>query len=264
MSSGGERTATSEPRTEAGPASFDSVQWADFRQADGRHYAWQTSFPPLADAERAMVLAAVGGLRGSILEVGCGEGANLHHARGAPLSFVGSDWSTDKLRFARGVHGHGRFATADAAALPFLTGAFDNVLVRDLLHHVARPVDVLRECCRCLRVGGSLVIVEPNPSNPLILLQGLVVRSERHILGRRAACLEREIAATPAEFQSLSWHQPFPVARMVFHHRLGLPRLARWRGVRAFVAAVEIAGRALPRWAWCYMVIRCRRTEPGG
>ncbi|MDO8560562.1 MAG: riboflavin kinase [bacterium] len=50
---------------------------------------------------------------------------------------------------------------ADAEALPFDDGAFNNIVGIDMLHHLRRPLRFLREAQRVLSPGGRLVLLEP-------------------------------------------------------------------------------------------------------
>jgi SAM-dependent methyltransferase len=50
---------------------------------------------------------------------------------------------------------------ADGKRLPIRSGALGNVLFMDVIHHIARPLDVLAECQRVLRPGGRVVLLEP-------------------------------------------------------------------------------------------------------
>ncbi len=52
-------------------------------------------------------------------------------------------------------------AACDAQALPFADGAFANIVMVDVLHHIERPVRFLTEAVRVLRPGGRLVALEP-------------------------------------------------------------------------------------------------------
>lgn len=50
---------------------------------------------------------------------------------------------------------------ADAHHLPFSAGAFANVVLFDVLHHLERPRRFLAEAARVLERGGRLIAVEP-------------------------------------------------------------------------------------------------------
>jgi SAM-dependent methyltransferase len=63
--------------------------------------------------------------------------------------------STDILSFP------GIDAVADAHRLPFAEGSFAGVVMLDVLHHLERPIEFLREASRVLRPGGRLAMMEP-------------------------------------------------------------------------------------------------------
>jgi SAM-dependent methyltransferase len=50
---------------------------------------------------------------------------------------------------------------ADAHRLPFSDGCFAGIVMLDVLHHLERPIDFLREASRILKVGGHLAMIEP-------------------------------------------------------------------------------------------------------
>ena len=50
---------------------------------------------------------------------------------------------------------------ADARQLPFGDATIGNLVITDVLHHLPRPIDFLRDASRSLKPGGHLVILEP-------------------------------------------------------------------------------------------------------
>ncbi|MEZ4502161.1 MAG: methyltransferase domain-containing protein [Dehalococcoidia bacterium] len=100
-----------------------------------------------------------------LLDVGCGPGTiTVGLARAvAPGETVGVDLVPEVVEEARvrGVESgleSLRFETADAYALEFEAGSFDAVHAHQVLQHVARPVEALREWRRVLRSGGLVAV----------------------------------------------------------------------------------------------------------
>jgi SAM-dependent methyltransferase len=50
---------------------------------------------------------------------------------------------------------------ADAHRLPFSNEFFAGVVMLDVLHHLERPIDFLKEAARVLKPGGRLAMIEP-------------------------------------------------------------------------------------------------------
>jgi SAM-dependent methyltransferase len=87
----------------------------------------------------------------------CGEGRILDIGSGtAHIKEVRPDViSTDILSFP------GIDIVADAHRLPFASGAFSGIVMLDVLHHLERPIEFLKEASRVLRPGGRLAMIEP-------------------------------------------------------------------------------------------------------
>jgi SAM-dependent methyltransferase len=84
---------------------------------------------------------------GRVLDIGGGT---------APIKAFRPDVvSTDILSFP------GIDVVADAHRMPFADGHFAGVVMLDVLHHLERPIEFLREASRVLRPGGRLAMIEP-------------------------------------------------------------------------------------------------------
>jgi SAM-dependent methyltransferase len=116
-------------------------------------------------------------IKGKVLEVGCGGGAMAKAIRyyRRDLDVFGCDISRRALAAAQrepmGVH----FSYGDACNIPFLTGAFDAVLMFDILEHLKQPDVAVSEAVRVLGPGGLLHVSVPCEGN-FFTLQGILRR----------------------------------------------------------------------------------------
>src|SRR5205823_2350305 len=111
---------------------------------------WQTHAPYFSATEAELVGALALGPGQRLLEIGCGEGANLYHlGRRLPgVSLYGVDFSVKKAIFCAAQLLREDIpvtsCAADATRLPFADQSFDGVLIRDLLHHLPDRAAALR------------------------------------------------------------------------------------------------------------------------
>jgi SAM-dependent methyltransferase len=84
---------------------------------------------------------------GAILDIGGGT-AHIKESRPDIIS-------ADILSFP------GIDVVADAHRLPFRNSFFAGVVMLDVLHHLERPIEFLREASRVLKFGGRLAMIEP-------------------------------------------------------------------------------------------------------
>ena len=96
----------------------------------------------------------------TVLDVGCGDGtiAHLIKQRRPSLTILGADVLARQ-------HTHIPVALFDGQRLPFLDGAFDVVMLVDVLHHTDDPTILLREAKRVSR--GSVVLKDHTSDQPL-------------------------------------------------------------------------------------------------
>lgn len=239
------------------PGWFHRLQVQYFEHADGAKFRWQTGDPYLARTERALISHIRIGSAQRLLEVGCGEGGNLKLLASPPSQTIGVDYSHEKVRWAADQVSGARFARADATRLPFRDGSFDIVLCRDVLHHmtVSEKKSTFDEIVRVCREAGQIVIIEPNGRSPMVRFQGWMVEAEKDALLNSWSRLEPFFDRQKVGEPQVTWAQPFPVGRMLFHYRWGLPRLSRFLG-GLVLGAERMVGRLIPLQRSAYLVIR--------
>lgn len=234
-----------------------------FGRAAPQHFAWQTEHAYVSERERTLVQSAFLPLGSRILDVGCGEGATLVHLE-QPEGATGIDLFEDKITYARATLPRCRFVVGSAYDLPFDDGAFDHVIVRDLIHHLERPERFVDECARVLAPGGRLDTLETCRNNPLVLAHSLLVPVERGQLRSTMGYL-RGLLGRRFDVASARHHQALPIHRVVFHPELGSPSLAENSVARRVVHALEDAAESIvPQAFWAYLSLRAfKRPLPG-
>jgi SAM-dependent methyltransferase len=228
---------------------------AAFGDAQPDHFDWQTRSPGVAENERALCERAFLPLSRKILDLGCGEGATLYHL-GGPAGAVGIDLFPKKIAFAQQKLPACRFVAGSVYELPFEAASFDQLIVRDVIHHLEQPAAFLDECARVLAPGGRIDVLEPCRYNPLIAAHALMNEAERGEL-RSTPNFLRRLLERRFRVTTLERLQPLPIHRIVFHPQLGRPRLGELPLVRSTVSALERAAeRLLPRSVWAYIHVR--------
>ncbi len=92
-----------------------------------------------------------------LLDVACGGGLLHPHIADKGYRHIGVDVSTKSAEVARR-HGVDEVLIHDIHNIPLPDGYADVVVAGYCLEHVARPFDVVAECCRVLKPGGTLVM----------------------------------------------------------------------------------------------------------
>ncbi|MBI4786235.1 MAG: methyltransferase domain-containing protein [Chloroflexi bacterium] len=97
-----------------------------------------------------------------VLDVGCGIGAYVDKFRGLTAEAFGVDVDPEKLYAARLEKGLRMLAASVSEILPFPNGAFDAVLLHEVIEHVADDRQTVREAHRVVKHGGMLLVFAPN------------------------------------------------------------------------------------------------------
>ena len=87
------------------------------------------------------------GAAGPVLELGGGGGFLRDHVPNLISSEV--------------FHCIGVDAVLDGQMLPFTDGALRGIVMTDVLHHIPQPRRFFSEAARCVRIGGTIVMIEP-------------------------------------------------------------------------------------------------------
>ncbi len=103
--------------------------------------------------------AALRGRR--VLDAGCGYGAFSRLARKRGAHVVSCDIAKNLVVRASAT-APSLGVVGDACALGFKDESFATVISSEMVEHVERPVDAVKELARVLQTGGILVITTPN------------------------------------------------------------------------------------------------------
>lgn len=99
--------------------------------------------------------------RGSLLEIGCGNGFFLEEARRQGYHVQGIEPSEEaRSRAAEDVRG--RIVSGIFRAGVFDGDSFDVIAAFQVLDHLSDPIDVLEECRRILKPGGLILMLHHN------------------------------------------------------------------------------------------------------
>lgn len=128
---------------------------------------WQREFTDGADFEYVEQILPLIGMhlpaRGTLLDVGCGEGQVSRLAVKHGLSAVGVDQARAQLATATVRGGGPAYAQADALALPVADGSVDAAVACLVLEHIPDLDGALAEVGRVLRPGGTFLMLINHP-----------------------------------------------------------------------------------------------------
>lgn len=160
------------------------------------------------DRVEAALKEMVGTTRaGALLDLGAGAGRMLELFAGGAARAVGVDQSPAMLAMARAAMEqaglrHVQLRQGDLYALPVEGGAYDLVILHQVLHYLDDPVRALREALRALAPGGRLVIVDLSPHENESLREAHAHR--RLGFARDEFCAAMEAAGLDVDFREVA------------------------------------------------------------
>lgn len=134
---------------------------------------------------RDRVVAWVHDLSGNLLDIGCATGHLATRLDRSDRHVTAIDFSRDMLkqtrRTAQAVNAHVDLLSADATSVPVATESVDGVMCLGLIEYVECPIDVVAECHRVLKPGGTFVLSLPNALSPFIRIDDAIKRAKNTV-----------------------------------------------------------------------------------
>ncbi|MDD4734567.1 MAG: class I SAM-dependent methyltransferase [Kiritimatiellae bacterium] len=127
-----------------------------------------------------------------ILEVGCGAGFSARYLQNSCRTYTGIDYSADLIEHAKQLNATPNALFQSVNFYEFNTETrYDLILMIGVLHHMNDIPRALKTAKQLLKPGGSLVVNEPQPANPLFSH----LRKLRTKVDSSYSCEQQELSA---------------------------------------------------------------------
>src|ERR1051325_612418 len=124
-------------------------------------YVWRAG----QERRLEMIVRAAGeGIKGGILENGCGVGMYMEHLSPFGGKMIGLEYDFERAAEARINSPH--IINAAGESLPLPAGAFDLILRHEVIEHVQDDRAAICEMIRVLQPGGRIALFCPNRGYP--------------------------------------------------------------------------------------------------
>lgn len=97
-----------------------------------------------------------------VLDIGGGTGRFAGELRKKGFDVTVVDIDKQLLEYGASQHKHIKFVHGNALHLPFKDNSFDEVVMEQIIEHIPKQQQVIREAHRVLRKGGRLILSTPN------------------------------------------------------------------------------------------------------
>ena len=100
-----------------------------------------------------------------LLDAGCGTGELSGNLVNRGFNVIALDLGFESIHRAHAKYSKENinipFVQGDVYRLPYKDGCFDAVVISEILEHLEKPQDALREAARILRPGGHIIVSTP-------------------------------------------------------------------------------------------------------
>lgn len=245
-----------------------------FSGSNYQRFLWQTENDYIREKEQILLeevsLEINQGNR--ILEIGCGEGANLvnlaklQSLRGKKVFgldfFYNLCWQPiqSKYNFV--------FLCGDGRFLPFQSEVFDTVFFKDVLHHLTKPEErvFLKEILRVVKPTGKIILIEANGKNLIMRLFSFTDKSEHRLRQISAEYIEGLLAEfNRLKTDKLTTKEETAFFRVLLHYKFGFPFLAKQKRLLSLIEKVVLVIKyvlGLTQKAYVVGVIRKNGVKP--
>jgi 2-polyprenyl-3-methyl-5-hydroxy-6-metoxy-1,4-benzoquinol methylase len=209
---------------------------ASYIEADGRRWNFWTAelsnFQAASDYLRYRILMdLLPAARGTVLDVGCGDGYLdflLHKGGCTP---IGLDLSTSRLEKARRGQVHEfRAVQSNCYSLPLAENSCDTIIYSEILEHLEKPQEAIRSGARILKPGGRLIVSVPHAQDAPDVVCPHCMRqfnAAGHVQHFQSADLQAIIESTGLKtltiFAAASAATRYLLRRMTWTWRIALP-----------------------------------------
>lgn len=105
---------------------------------------------------------AVPFVSGDLLELGCGEGRGVNVLLPQVGSYLGLDKIDEVIVRLRALHPEAHFESSVFPPVPLPDNSFDTIVSFQVIEHIRKDANFLKEIHRMLRPGGKAVLSTPN------------------------------------------------------------------------------------------------------
>lgn len=105
-----------------------------------------------------------------VLDIGCGTGIAAGLVQKKGYAVTGLDVSVHCLARGKAARPSVQYVCADALRIPARDGAFDGVIIFQVIEHMSDIPTVLNEMIRVTKPGGRIIILSPNLLSPFNIL----------------------------------------------------------------------------------------------